>query len=127
MVCTSFLVSGRIHIEKVHKDLLEHQDLWRKKLLIYGPWKVETCARGSISLCLLIYFLQPSSATWCLEQVNGFCGPVIFTLQTGTSHDMEINDYQGRHRSRSSRVEIVCRVCGFFVSGRHSTLLKKLL
>lgn len=41
-------------------------------------WKLEMCARGSISLCLHVYFLQPSSATWCLEKVSGFCGPLIF-------------------------------------------------
>lgn len=78
VVCTSFLVSDRIHIEKVHKDLLEHQGLWLRKFLIYVLWTLEVCARGTFSLCLLIDFLQPSSATCCLEQVNGFCGPFIF-------------------------------------------------
>lgn len=89
VVCTSFLVSDRIHIEKVHKGLFEHQDLGLRKFLICVLWKLEVCARGSISLCLLTGFLQPSSATWCLEQVNGFCGPVIFVCDWDLSWDRD--------------------------------------
>lgn len=82
----------QIHVGKVHKGLLKRQDLWLQKSLIHGLWKLEVCTRGSTTVCFLVYFLQPSTASWCpgryfVDQLSLHVSPV----EAGTSHEMEIN------------------------------------
>lgn len=83
----------QIPVGKVHKELLKHQDLWLKKSLIDGLWKLEMYTKGSITVCLCIYFLQVSTSDCCLGQGNGFCGPVLYVSpeEAGTSHKMQLS------------------------------------
>jgi len=53
------------------------------------------CTKGSIIVCLLRYFLQPSIAGWCLGLALYFVPeqlPLrISPVEAGTCHEMEVN------------------------------------